>query len=498
MTIGLPQNLSFQNSNVTCDLPSLEELLVACTAPVFQEGLLVCSGSWIWEYQGVDFTPKIWKLEDEEAGVYQLDEILLKDCELVKVTGKSGTGVTFHQKPKSPEEYSCYDYDMDYNSWSCRYVAVDSSTECNWLTKVWPGHNKQYTIVWSSSSNQYEWVLRDVRTSAQCGTSYFPLVFSGTYDSSKDIKAKVIEWGGIGMSRSSAIVIKSMVERGSEFYLRTHLDLPLEYHTWTTGTEYQYSYGSVQNPEDIDGFIQKQLHPAHAPFDGKNYTKTVYATDPNAGFARWDVIATEDIDSIAFGGIICDVIDFRISDQEGNTLFELNNFPVDNSVAPNRPEVWPATVVLYADKTYPAGSVITIFLKATLVTVGEIIGASKLDAGFTKVVFKNSFKDFSPKEQDQWGNWTYIDGVRVKTHTGTVEYRIASYDQLNRLMLMIGGQKVVINSSDSTENQVPDGRKVFEATQMIGRFIKLDLASTEQKKRIGEIATYSFQVEELV
>ena len=65
-------------------------------------------------------------------------------------------------------------------------------------------------------------------------------------------------------------------------------------------------------------------------------------------------------------------------------------------------------------------------------------------------------------------------------------------------MLLIGGQKVVINSSDSTLNEVPDGRRVFEATMMIGRFIKFDLSSTEDKKRIGEKGTYAFSIEELV
>ncbi len=196
--------------------------------------------------------------------------------------------------------------------------------------------------------------------------------------------------------------------------------------------------------------------------------------------------------------VIADTIDIRVSDEAGTALFELNNYPVDNSVAPNRDEQYPATVVLYFDKTYPPGSVITIWLHSSVVTVGEIIGASKLDAGFTKVNFKNTFKDFSPKEQDQWGNWYYKPGARVKVHTGSVEYPIMSYDQLNRLMLMIGGQKVVINSSDSTENQVPDGRNVFEATMMIARFTKFELASADQKKRINEIGTYNFSIEELV
>ncbi len=63
---------------------------------------------------------------------------------------------------------------------------------------------------------------------------------------------------------------------------------------------------------------------------------------------------------------------------------------------------------------------------------------------------------------------------------------------------MIGGQKVVINSSDSIHNEMPDSRDVFSATMMIGRFTTFELSTTKKNKQIGDIATYNFTVEELV
>ena len=131
-------------------------------------------------------------------------------------------------------------------------------------------------------------------------------------------------------------------------------------------------------------------------------------------------------------------------------------------------------------------------------SVGEIMPASKLEAGMTNFTFKNKFKDFSPKEQDQWGNWYYTDGVRVQVHSGVVDLPVTSYDQLNRLMMMIGGQKVVINSSDSIHNEMPDSRDVFSATMMIGRFTTFELSTNTKSKQIGDFATYNFTVEELV
>jgi len=69
---------------------------------------------------------------------------------------------------------------------------------------------------------------------------------------------------------------------------------------------------------------------------------------------------------------------------------------------------------------------------------------------------------------------------------------------MNRLMLKIGGAKVVVNSSDSTLNEQPDGQHVFDATMMIARFTKFELATSEKHKRVGELAQYVFTLEELV
>ncbi len=494
MTIGVPFDLAFQNSNVTDPVPTIEDLLINCQAPIFSKGLEVLADEWIYEYRGVEFTPKTWNSTDEAAGLYQIDDILFKDCGLFKVTGKKGDGFTEHRRPKEPENYANHDISMKWQDWDRRYVKLPIAKAGSWLPNMYTDINKKYMIVWSASKNKYLWHIADTRG----GSQDFGILWTGKYASWNDKKAQVISWGGTGLSKSPAIRVVSMVFRKGYFFLRTHINAPLEYEAWTTGTAYSYSYGVVDSPADIDGFETKRKSQAYNPFDGKNYTETKFSTHKTDGFARWDVVATQDIDSIALGHIICDTVDVRISNQAGEALFELTAYPVDNTIVANRPEEYYSTVVLYADKTYPPGSIVTIWLHAAVVTLGEFIGASKLEAGFTKLNFQNSFKDFSPKEQDQWGNWVYIDGVRVHTHTGTVEYPVVTYDQLNRLMVMIGGQKVVINSSDTTNNEVPDGRKVFAATMMIARFTKFQLATSEKYKRIGETATYAFSVEELV
>ena len=105
MTIGLPIVLSVQSSNVVDLTITLEELMMNCEPPIFSQGLEIQDSTWVYEYNGVAFTPKIWNIDSETAGEYNLDEVIIKDCKLIKITGKAGTGIETHQQPYEPEEY---------------------------------------------------------------------------------------------------------------------------------------------------------------------------------------------------------------------------------------------------------------------------------------------------------------------------------------------------------------------------------------------------------
>ncbi len=498
MIIGIPSSFSFQSSNVKDYSVDLEELLGNAQAPVFDPGLELKCGEWTYKDSNrMSWTPKLWNTEDEGLGIYNLDEVIFKDFKLMKITGKKGVGLTYHQRPKEPEEYSGWDEDMDYENWSHRWVRISSDTEAGWLEKTGINGDRQYAMVWD---NDYRWSMRDMRETTNQTILYNTLKRSQKFDSSTDIKARIISWGASGLPVENTIQIESMVERYGYFYLRTNIDAPLEYADWIDGIDFQYSYMEVTSPADIDGFSQLLMGNALSPFDGKNYTQTVFDTTSTDGVAQWTLLTTKEIDSIAFGRLICDSLNIRITDQTGeNVLFQINNYVVDNTISISSPEEFPTTVVIYTGQTtIPAGSVVIIELNGAVITVGEMLPASKLEAGFTKMAFKNKFKDFSPKEQDQWGNWYYTDGVRVHTHSGTVELPVVSYDQMTRLMMRVGGQPVVINSSDSINNEVPDSYNIFSATMMIARFITFELSTKEKNKRIGDIAQYTFSLEELV
>lgn len=498
MTIGIPAIMSFQSSTVTDPSTTLEILLENCQAPVFDKDLRVQAGEWVYEYEGdVEFIPKVWNIHDENKGVYQLDEIVLKDCKLQKIVGKKGTGITYHQRPKEPENYSGFDTNMNYSGWSHRYVKVSSALRANWLERLWTYSNRQYTMHFHNGNNQ--WIAKDMLVNVGGPTILNNIKVSQKYNASADTMARIIKWTVKGNKPQDTLQVTSMVERGGYFYVRTNLNLPLEYEKWTTGSAFQYSYSVVTTPADIDGFFKAERLNALRPFDGKNYTKTVFDTSDTDGVAKWVMYANDEFDSIAFGRVLADNIDMVVTDQSGqNILFEITNYEVDNTIAKGRSEEYPSTIILYTEDTMPAGSIITVSLHRAVVEIGEMVSASKLDAGFTKLAFKNKYKDFSPKEQDQWGNYFYRDGVRVHIHSGTVEFPIVSYDMMSRLMIYVGGQKIILNSSDTIKNELPDGYNIFSATMLIGRFTSFELGTSEKNKHIGDIASYNFQIEEMV
>ncbi len=490
-----------------------------CQPPIFTKGLEIQSGEWVYEYKSdVDFIPKTWLLADETAGVYNLDEIIFKDCGLYKVTGKKGTGITEHKRAFEPEEYGAWDEGIDFANYSQRYMRVSNATNDGWLRRMWTNATKTrwYYMFWESRGNggcgngAWRWSVKDqLAPPPRAHTHYLRTClgknYSTKFNGGKDVKAQIVNWGASGggcgyvpTPKENVIQFQSMIERNGYFYFRTHLNKPVKYGTYTSGTSIQYTYMEVTSAADIDGFEQQRRTNAHNPFDGKNYTKTIADTSATSGKATWVVLSTGDFNTLAFGRVQCDQIDITIKDMEENIIGEIRNYPIDNTIADDSDIEYPVTAVLYTADMITTESILEITLTGAMCEIGEIIGAKSLDAGFTKTNFKNKFKDFSPKEQDQWGNWYYKDGVKVHVHTGTVEFPIMRYDQMNRLMIMLGGGKVVVNGSDSVHNEHPDGNKVFSATMMIARFTRFELDTSQKNKRIGEIARYNFSLEEMI
>lgn len=266
------------------------------------------------------------------------------------------------------------------------------------------------------------------------------------------------------------------------------------------GNDYLRIYGVFNDdtlPDPHHRFVYYSETAPNAINDGKNYSK---ATAQNE--IVYELSINGAYDTIAFGGVVADTVSVDFLDSEESLEYFIEDLPIDSridedGVHPNEP----VTVIVYSPEYIMNGGRVKIKLKYSHgeVEVGTIMAGLSVEAGFTNLVFSNKFIDFSPTEQDQWGNVSYVDGTKINVHIGTVDLPITNYDYMNRLMRAIGGKEVIINGYGVKHNNTPDYREgSFYATNMIGRMKNFSLSSKMVNKRLGELAQYKITVEEIV
>jgi hypothetical protein len=74
---------------------------------------------------------------------------------------------------------------------------------------------------------------------------------------------------------------------------------------------------------------------------------------------------------------------------------------------------------------------------------------------------------------------------------------MTSYGEIDRLMMSLLDQIVILNGSDS-RNTTPNGNTVFESTQRVGRLSNIKLKTRIKDNNIDKMATYTFTLKEIV
>jgi hypothetical protein len=240
----------------------------------------------------------------------------------------------------------------------------------------------------------------------------------------------------------------------------------------------------------------------YIPFDGKNYTSI-----DAAGEVEFKVsIPFHDYNTIALTGLIADSLNIEFKNPSNNIIdYKPDNRRDKNSRLP----AYQKTVILYnKGKTITVSSMsgadksdnyFTLTLKGKKIRLGSIVVGLSANAGFTNLVFTNKYIDYSPYEKDQWGNVTYVKGLKVNSYSGTVDVPIDDYDMMNRLMVSLGASEVILNGSDNLDNTPPNGEKgIFAATMVVGRIKDFQLSTRLDNNHLGSMASYKFTIEESV
>lgn len=264
-------------------------------------------------------------------------------------------------------------------------------------------------------------------------------------------------------------------------------------------------YMEIQSPLEIGGYALIGRTNIMKPFDTKNYT---YATG-NVKNAYYEFTSYYDFNSIVISGLLCNSIEVSVDYTDENGLLKKQVFSkqIDNKRDKNGIlSPYPVTEIFYAqdDVVFKSGYKVVIKLFApdtSVINIGGIMCTQAVDAGFTNLQIKNSYKDFSAFEYDTFGNADYVERAKVSTYNASVDIKIENYDMIDRLMKSLGKRVVVIDGSDNlyngTEN-VYNNESVFSSTQKIGRILNYSQNTVVKENDINKIAKYSLTIEEIV
>lgn len=518
MIVSIPSPVVFNGSTVVDEAKTLDDLVVGCKPIKITKGLEIQEGTKVFEYTGTDFVPPTYDATYED---YEVGDTVFHNCKLYRITAKKGQHSYTQYIPKEPEEYDGWDEGIAFENWRHRYVRFPNRTASN-ICAGSLGYYKQRWYYLYKDRCGYKFTAKDAALLGCGNNCYLSTCLAKNttykYEQAKDVRASVSNWCGTARTgipgcgtytacggttackgkKLPTLSIKSIVVRNGYIYARTHLsdnDAPIQYHEIPHNGTIRYTLSEIKSPVEIKGFTQKRNVYALSVLDGKDYT--VVRTSPETEYEEWNLINTQPFDTIAFGNIIAEGVSVVVTDKDGNELFHLERHPIKNALSNKRFEVG-VTHIVYTNRKITEESYIKIIIHGVNIQLGDIVIGDSLDMGFTNLEFDNDFRDFSPYEQDQWGNVYYKDGVRVKRHSGTVDLPVSKYDEMVRQMDFIGGKEVIINGSDSLNNTPSNSISVFQATMLIGRFKQLKIKTSAKTNKIDDIATYRFEIEERV
>ena len=397
-----------------------------------------------------------------------------------------------------PEEYPNVETKLsNFASWTGRYFRVPLVSGGGG-EKYWTFGNRTYYIQ-DTKVCGYNWRIRDNvatgKTAHNKANSEWCLrnSFSDKFSYSKDLKAVKKMWHGRNGISELTLFIKSFVRRGEYMYIRTWCDVKVE--KGSIAPTVKYEIRRIQSPSEIEGFRFHGITNLFSVFDNKNYTKGIFS--PSTERVSFSFITTEYSDTISLGRVIGDSVSVEVRDDNGSIISSINKYPIDNSIS-DTDISQSANVILYTNSIIPPTSKVTVIVHGAYISIGRILAGRKVKLGFTNTLFQHGFRDFSPKEQDQWGNIEYKNGVRVYTHNGTVDLPLSSYDALIRACMYIGAEEMIINSSDSIDNTPSNSITIFQSTMLIGRFTAIKPKTNNVGNLIDSVATFTFSIEESV
>ncbi len=260
---------------------------------------------------------------------------------------------------------------------------------------------------------------------------------------------------------------------------------------------------SVTDLADWDAWSIYSVKEYLKPFDKQKYTKAYSASPLEYRLKGVKYEGHNDrptYDCVVFGNVIADSISVEFQTGTGSHI-ETQTVYVDTDRDPNqRLKAAGTTVIVRKSSDQISFGMVNISINSAGLSpsVGTIAFGLSTRQGFTNLNFTNKYVDYSPYEQDQWGNINYIPGNKISTLICTVDIPIDQLDMTRRLMTGLGGETIAIDGSNSANSEQGGAPSVFAATRIIGRVKDFSLFTNIKGKRLSDVATYAITIEENV
>ena len=479
MQISIPIKIEKVSTNVVDNTEVFKVIEYRNFAP----NILMQFGGYI--YQNVAGLIEIPPYSAEET--YSLGDLVYKEyvtasteSGIHQVTGVGDTG----QVPQQPAGYTVDSIgETSPSTWSNRYVKLSDSYSG---TLTYTVGAVKHTFEDQRYESGIIYHTREYISGTSIGQSVRTPVVCSLEVSNYDVEEAAY------VPDNEFYLFNAFISIDNALYARTHIEADIQYETTTP----EYTFTAISSITEVDGFVKIRPTLDNAPFDHKHYSTATKTTSVTYTF-----LCTEDFNTLALGNVIGNTVNVTFKNSSGTTVgTPISGYEIDNSRDEDDVlEGVGATVILYADVALIGkGGSITFTVYGEHVSLGTIICGLNVDAGFTNLVFSNKFVDYSPYEKDNWGNITYIDGVRVQVHTGTVSILVSKYDMINRLITSIGGKTIILNGSDTLDNTEPNNSSTFSSTMIIGRWKVSEIKTKLKDDRMAQMANYGFTIEEQV